>query len=59
MLETENEFNLEFADDDVEKFTKVEDVVEHIARSFFASWNTLETNAFLNNSNNIFIILFN
>lgn len=36
MLEAENEFYLEFADEDVERFKNVEDVVEHVSRSFFA-----------------------
>ena len=38
MLEAENEFNLEFADEDVENFKTVQDAVEHIAKSFYAQW---------------------
>lgn len=36
MLEAENEFYLEFADDDLEKFTTVREAVEFISRSFYS-----------------------
>jgi NADH dehydrogenase (ubiquinone) 1 alpha/beta subcomplex 1 len=36
MLEAEQEFCLEFPDDEVERFKNVEDAVEFVARSFFA-----------------------
>ena len=36
MLEAEQEFFLEFPDDDVERFKTVRDVVEYVSRSFFA-----------------------
>lgn len=35
-LELEKEFDLEFADEDVERFKNLHDVVEHVSRSFFA-----------------------
>lgn len=35
-LELEKEFDLEFADEDVERFRDLHDVVEHVSRSFFA-----------------------
>lgn len=36
MLEAEQEFVMEFPDDEVEKFKNVEDAVNFIARSFYA-----------------------
>ena len=36
MIEAEQEFFIEFPDEDVERFKNVEDAVEFIARSFFA-----------------------
>ncbi len=36
MLEAEQEFFMEFSDEQVERFKNVEDAVEFIARSFFA-----------------------
>jgi NADH dehydrogenase (ubiquinone) 1 alpha/beta subcomplex 1 len=35
--EAENEFNMEFSDDHCESFKNVKDVVEHIAKNFYAS----------------------
>ena len=35
-LEIEKEFDIEFADDDVERFKNLHDAVEHVSRSFFA-----------------------
>lgn len=37
MLEAENEFLIEFADEDLERFRTVEDAVENIARNFFSN----------------------
>ena len=36
MVEVEREFELEFPDEDVERFRNVHDVVEFVSRSFFA-----------------------
>jgi len=36
MLEAELEFDLEIADEDLERFETIKDVVEHVSRSFFA-----------------------
>jgi len=36
LVEAENEFYLEIPDDDLERMRTVEDVVEYVARSFFA-----------------------
>lgn len=36
MVEAEREFELEFPDEDVERFKDVHDAVEYISRSFFA-----------------------
>jgi NADH dehydrogenase (ubiquinone) 1 alpha/beta subcomplex 1 len=36
MVEVEREFEIEFPDEDVERFRNVNDAVEFIARSFFA-----------------------
>lgn len=36
LLAAEIEFDLEFADEDCEKFRDINDVVEHVARSFHA-----------------------
>ena len=36
MVEVEREFEIEFPDDDVERFRTVNDAVEYVARSFFA-----------------------
>jgi len=38
MLEAENEFYIEIADEDLERFRSVEDAVEFISRSFFTNW---------------------
>jgi len=38
MLEAENEFYIELADEDLERFRTVEDAVEYISRSFFTNW---------------------
>jgi acyl carrier protein len=37
MLEAENEFYIELADEDLERFVTVNDAVEHISRSFFTN----------------------
>ena len=37
MLEAENEFYIEIADEDLERFRSVEDAVEFISRSFFTN----------------------
>ena len=37
MLEAENEFYIELADEDLERFRTVEDAVEYISRSFFTN----------------------
>ena len=36
MFAIEQNFDLEIPDDDLEKFRNVEDVVEYVARSFYA-----------------------
>jgi NADH dehydrogenase (ubiquinone) 1 alpha/beta subcomplex 1 len=36
MLEAENEFFIEFPDEEVERFKNLNDVVEYVARSFYA-----------------------
>ena len=36
MVGVEQNFDIEFPDPDLEKFKNVEDVVEYVARSFFA-----------------------
>jgi acyl carrier protein len=36
LVEAEREFEIEFADEDVERFRDVRDVVEFVSRSFFA-----------------------
>lgn len=36
LLEVENEFDVQFADEDVERSRDVRDVVEYVSRSFFA-----------------------
>lgn len=44
MVEVEREFEIEFPDEDVERFRNVNDAVEFIARSFFAVWNIFKIN---------------
>ncbi|KRX09890.1 Acyl carrier protein-like protein [Pseudocohnilembus persalinus] len=36
LLEAEQEFWLEFSDEDAERFRTIEDVVQHVSKSFFA-----------------------
>ena len=38
----EDEFKIEFPDDVAEKFKDVNDMVEFVARSFWAAWDSIQ-----------------